>query len=375
MPGIDLTVPLPPPGSEPPRDAAPPPARSAGSGVIQGGVVRADGPPVRRRRVQLTSGENLFSPYTTQTDDDGRYELRNLRPGTYLLSASTLGSNAAAFGQRRPSERGELLTLEAGAVLDHIDMTLPRGASISGRILDEYGDPMENANVRVERIEFSKGRRRLISVPGIATRQTSDLGRDRIFGLPPGRYLIGAVVGELVPGWQTADWPGYARTYFPGTPSPTEAQTVDVGPGQEALTVDFALVRGHIARIAGTAYTADGTPLQGVMSLTQSHHSGAIATPPMAARTNVDGSFEFARLAPGEYVLQAATSRANISTEGELATQFVTVNGVDVTDTPLAFGTAEQSLHDVEIVLTSRVTEVTAMASDAKGGRSRIRSF
>ena len=36
----------------------------------------------------------------------------------------------------------------------------------------------------------------------------------------------------------------------------------------------------------------------------------------------------------------------------------ILVNGVDVTDTPLPFGSKSQSLSDVEVVLTDRITEI-----------------
>ena len=457
-PGIDLTVALPPAGPQPltagPAAATPSP-RPGGSGVIQGRVVRADGRPVRRAHVQLASGEDLFSPSATSTDDDGRYEFRNLPPGTYLVRAVVPGASATAFGQRDSSDRGGIITLKAGAELDHIDIAMPRPGVVSGRIVDEYGDPMANANVRAGRVVFSKGRRRLVGA-GPASSHTDDLGRYRLFGLPSGQYLIGAEVGEADAFQQTADRPGYARTFFPGTPTPADAQAVDIGQTQEALTIDFALVRGQIARISGMAFTADGRRLQGQLSLTQSSRSSAIATPPVSVRTSVDGNFAFTRIAPGEYVLQAATPRSTASTEGEFASLFVTVNGVDLpdivvhlsagstikgrltfegaeppanpdfhlsalpmdpdmaslsdnaparadihddwtfdmsgingprvllltqppegwmlkavrvngadmTDAPLSFGTAEQSLRDVEVVLTNRVGALTVAAKD-----------
>ena len=46
----------------------------------------------------------------------------------------------------------------------------------------------------------------------------------------------------------------------------------------------------------------------------------------------------------------------------------VRVNGADMTDTPLPFGTAEQSLRDVEVVLTNRVGALTVMVTEAKNG-------
>jgi len=42
----------------------------------------------------------------------------------------------------------------------------------------------------------------------------------------------------------------------------------------------------------------------------------------------------------------------------------VRVNGIDVTDRPLAFGLANQSVTDVEVVLTDRVTTVTGTITD-----------
>jgi hypothetical protein len=76
---------------------------------------------------------------------------------------------------------------------------------------------------------------------------------------------------------------------------------------------------------------SDGSPLQGVVALMQSARSGAIATPPVHVQTDGDGSFAFERIAPGEYVLQSSTRRSTVSSEGEFAAQFVTVNGTDLT--------------------------------------------
>jgi hypothetical protein len=45
----------------------------------------------------------------------------------------------------------------------------------------------------------------------------------------------------------------------------------------------------------------------------------------------------------------------------------VTSGGADVTDVPLPFGTLDQSLTDVEVALTNRLTELTGTAVDNRG--------
>jgi len=45
----------------------------------------------------------------------------------------------------------------------------------------------------------------------------------------------------------------------------------------------------------------------------------------------------------------------------------IRVRGIDVTDRPLTFGTAAQSIDDVEVVLTDRVTKITGRVRDRNG--------
>ena len=460
VPGIDIAFAL--PAFDALRPASPPPpAGPDATASIRGRVLRADGLPLRRGRVQLSSGDDLFSPYATMTDDEGRYRFGNLRPGAYLLSASTLGNERVVYGQEHPFDPPAPVTLRAGETADSIDMTLGRSAAIGGRILDEYGDPLEAAVVYVERVVVARGRRQLAPVQGTTISRTDDQGRYRVFDLPPGRYVVSA----LVPGTETrspkADPLGYAHTYFPGTPVPIEAQQLDVAQGQQALAMDFALSRARVFRIAGLARTADNAPFHGAIALSESYRSGALATASQSVKTSEDGRFEFDRLPPGEYTLQAASARSAVSTEGEFALQFVTVetsdvpglnvllsrgstieghltfegadppddpdfhitpvpadpdlaslvgtlparaeihsdgtfeisgisglrrlelthapegwglktirvNGIDAGDTPFMFGTAEQSLHDVEVVVTDKITQLDVVASAANRAR------
>jgi protocatechuate 3,4-dioxygenase beta subunit len=332
VPGIDFTFALPAFATLP--LPALPQVRPGASAIIRGRFLRESGLPVRRGRVYLAPADGQSAPYQANTDDDGRYEFRNLLPGTYQLNAATLGNDRAVYGPHGASGSGSPLTLKSGEVAEGIDMTLRRSAEVGGRVLDEYGDPMQNANVRVERIEFSQrgDRRRLIPVAGITSSRSDDRGRYRIFGLPPGRYLVSAATGEAAAGWPTAPYPDFARTYFPSTPVPSEAETLELVQGERSLTIDITLARSRIARLAGTVYGADGKPLQAVVAMTQSARSGAVATAIPNVRTDESGHFEFTLLPPAEYVVQAVGPRPTIYTEGDFASRFVTIDGVDVVD-------------------------------------------
>jgi hypothetical protein len=304
------------------------------SAVIRGRVLRPGGRPIAGAIVRLIPAASTFAPLKLAfTDAQGEYQfvLPKEAAGAYRVAAIGQGYLGTEYGQRRTSDPGEEITVGSGETRDRIMMTLQRPGAITGRLFDENGDPVEGIALRTSQVRYVGGRRRLVEQTTF-TPPTDDQGRYRIFGLQPGEYLVSAAVGQVVMGLPLVDLPGYGTTYFPGTPNPAEAQRVTVGRSQDVAGVDFAIARFKTARLSGSAVDSKGEPITGGIALMLSQRSGTVATRQMGARIEPDGQFEFPNVAPGEYVLVASRNRSSGWNEGESFSQFVTVNGVDVTD-------------------------------------------
>jgi hypothetical protein len=132
----------------------------------------------------------------------------------------------------------------------------------------------------------------------------------------------------------TDDRSGYAPTYYPGTPSVTEAQRVTVGMGQTLTELNMALVPTRTARISGTATDSNGKPLSGGVVMAMQRAGMAMGTP-SGGQVRADGTFTLSNMAPGEYLIMAMTP-GSLGDLSELATGQVTVAGEDVTGVVLA---------------------------------------
>jgi hypothetical protein len=156
----------PPPPPMPPGVAAgmPPPRDNAskpGTAVIRGRVVAADtGQPLRKVFVRASSPD-MREGRVASTDAEGRYELKELPAGRYTLNASKGSFVSLAYGQLRPFEPGKPLEIADGQLLEKVDFTLPRGGIITGRIVDEFGEPVADAQVAPMRYVSQGGRRRM----------------------------------------------------------------------------------------------------------------------------------------------------------------------------------------------------------------------
>ena len=309
----------------PVRDAREQPA---GTGVIRGRIVAADtSTPIRRAQVRATSGGGGAGARLVSTDTDGRFEFRELPPGRWELAASKAGFVTLRFGQRRPFEGGRPIELANGQVLESVDIALPRGAAITGRVFDEFGDPIAGARVQVLRSQLVQGERQL--TPTANAGISDDTGAFRVYGLMPGDYYVSATL-------RTVDDPNddatFAPTYYPGTGSVTEAQRIAIGLGQEQGNINFSLMPVRAVRVSGTVVDSAGSPIAGG-SITLMPSDSMIRIGGLGGfggnRVGNDGRFTIANVPPGPYTIAATAGRPR-GPEMEVATMPLFVGSEDI---------------------------------------------
>ena len=157
-----------------PRRAAPPSAAACWPPICK--------TPLRRAIVRLSSSA-LPRRLTVRADLQGRYAFPSLPGGRYTVSASKPGHLALEYGQRRPFEAGRRIELGAAERLTRVDILLPLSASITGVVIDDAGERVNQMWVMAARQAYRNGRR----TPVIVTRAvTNDIGEFRLSGLAPG---------------------------------------------------------------------------------------------------------------------------------------------------------------------------------------------
>jgi len=295
-----------------------------GTGAIRGRVVRADtGEPLRRVQVHIDewNAKDQSGPSSTMTDAQGRYELTQLPAGTYHLKATRGGYVEVGYGQRRPFERGRPLEVAEGGVLENIDFAMPLGGVVTGRVVDEMGEAVAQASVSLARRRYVDGERQLVGQTGSST---DDRGEFRVFGVPPGEYVMIAKFETMDFG--SRDRVRYVPTYFPGTPVATEAQRITVAAAQEVSGIVIPLARASTATVRGTVRASGQTPAGPFTFVVVREVGGPSADGHMAMTTTAsDGSFTVGGLLPGTYQVEARSM-----SEKEFASREVVIEGSDV---------------------------------------------
>jgi len=317
--------PPPPPPAAPARDAP----LKAGTATIRGRVVAAGtNAPMARVEVRAQLAESQANKMVT-TDANGAYELTELPAGKFTVTAFKPNYIRVAHGQTKPTGLGKPVDVADGQTLGDINFALQRSAAITGKIVDEFGEPVTDVMVVTTQLRYINGERRMMPTGGRPI-QTNDLGEYRLYGLTPGQYYLSATLRNLFMGGDTDDRSAYAATYFPGTANMAEAQRITVASGQTVAGVNMTLLPVHAARVSGTAFDSAGKPLAGAMVIATERIGFGIA-PRGPSQVRPDGTFTLGGITPGDYILRVMGS-------DEVGMQPVTVTDGDVRGVQIVTG-------------------------------------
>jgi len=287
------------PTADPPTIAQP-----DGPGMISG-VVTRDGtnhpiPDVDIRVLLFESGTGRQVAFA-RSSDDGRFVVAGLRAGEYGLRFAIDRSIDLWWGQRLPSDEPRRLRLAEGQHFNIADMVMPRPVAIEGSLRDEFGDPLPGRLVQAARAVYTAGKRRLATVPGAKSQQTDDLGKFRIFNLPPSEYYLVASAGVFAGPGESA---GFAVTYYPGTAISTAALPVSLAT-QDVTGITFQMVPAALSTLSGVITDESGKPAQTTIVLVPTTDGDVRAEILAKGQSGPDGTFVLRDVPAGDYALQA----------------------------------------------------------------------
>ena len=342
---------------------------SSPPGAITGIVVDAvTGQPLAEATVSLgrTTAVGLGFPRMV-TDAKGRFVYANLTPADdYFLGARKSGYEYTRYGWTAPGQSLAIndiarIAVGTGQLVEGIKIPLWRLPSISGRVVDERGEPVVGIAVRAFSTATIAGHPQLV---GSSLTTTDDRGWYSLPDLVPGKYAVCVLsvqstvlasttetaavraTGALVTGGIGADGaasvsgptldmdgrrrlaitnfatpppPGagesraYAPLFYPGVNTAADATSIALGYGETKSGVDFQLRPVEAFRVAGRV---QGVPAPGMLLRLMPAGSETLGFGSEAATTVIegDGTFTFLNVPAGRYTLLALPSAVDFTT-------------------------------------------------------------
>ncbi len=292
------------------------------TGSISGQVVTDSGKPLSNFSVSITStGANRSRGVSrsTSTDEEGRFQFNKLPDLNYGIS----------FGLQKgyiPDGSAKTTGLRLG---ETVAIKLTKGGVITGRVTTPGGEPLAVISVSALRIRDQEGGK-VSGGSSIPARATDDRGIYRLYGLPPGTYLVVANGGgQSAVAPALSPYHGEVPTYHPSSTRDTAAE-IKVGNGEEISGVDIRY-RGEMGRVV-SGKVSGGEAINATANVVLRHaQTGAITGGTFVMPTQTQSGFAIASVSDGEYELTA--SRGNLDS-GEFfysEPRRVTVKGADVT--------------------------------------------
>ncbi|MCU1328013.1 MAG: hypothetical protein JWN34_3383 [Bryobacterales bacterium] len=315
-----------------PRTAAAAPV--AGTGTVAGGRGAAG------VRGAIVNAPVMPPPYAATSDAQGNYIFDGVEPGSYALQAERAGYMPSPYGARSAMGPVTPIVLQAGQRMSDVNIRLVPQSVVSGRVLDEDGEPPSRVQVSLLRRTYTNSARpRYMPV---SRSDTDDRGEYRITGLGAGKYYLNVTPMQAMSpavrraGGNSQPIEANVPTYFPAALSINDAIPIDVAAGQDLGGINVKLrkapvysVRGHVG---GTLPPATGQPVRLIVTLTDNATQGFTRS----GMVQTDGSFTISGVPAGTWRLVMVSSEGRMQM---IATQQITVTqgdleGISLNGTP-----------------------------------------
>ena len=281
---------------------------------------------------------------STNTDEKGQFEFADVAAGTYYVRAAHTGM---VMKSTQPGDT-QLITVQAGKS-QNLSLIMIPGGAITGRVLNEEGEPMQNVSVAAMRYVYTMAGRHLTE----AKQATSDdKGEYRLFSLKPGAYLLVADTtrrsyedggtGFMLGGRSGSskakqEQKIYAPTYYPSESSPEQASPIMLKPGDEAqANFTLARVAGHhiSGKISGITIPKSADKPEQFRCMVFAKRPGS-PFPVAFAVMDKDSTFDLGPIVPGKYTISAMQVQAE--SEGAITgSKEVLIGSTDVTGVNLS---------------------------------------
>lgn len=262
-----------------------------GASVNGVAIHSVSGAPIARAHVSLHGLGANAKNYGALSTAEGKFSITGVAPGSYQATVERVGFfMPAGFG----GTTTVAVALRAGETKDDLKLQLAPLGSISGRVLDSEGEPVEGASVT---IDIGQGIS-TIRVP------TDDKGQFRLEGLQPGKYRVKAAIATPLgtPPEVRTDGTAevrYGPTYYAGVTDYKSATRIEVKTGADIEGVEIRLARMPMVRISGKVIGAPPETRNVNFAFSQTTSSRSMSG------MKSDGTFELWNVDPGKYFFSA----------------------------------------------------------------------
>lgn len=307
------------PSHSPQDETQSPPA----TGTITGRVLNESGQPLPNATVFLGGSIPLSQQLTTTTDSEGNFQVNDLDPALYRVSA--------AVPSYAPPVRDPESPPNYYRVGDSVILRLVKGGVITGTVSSTSGEPVVQVIVQCVMVRDVNGQTPKNAMYQ-SQRTTDDRGVYRIYGLLPGTYVVAA--SGRAP-FNLNAYTNDAPTYAPSSTRDMAAEiTVRAGEETNGVDIRYRAEPGHTISGVVIGPTDPNSYSQFNISLTQVSNGLPMATSYSFQPPNSKG-FSFYGLTDGDYHL-VAQSLIGVGEFAASEQRRISVRGADVTGIELA---------------------------------------